>query len=160
MNLLLLQAEDTLTAPLSPPHYTRVSSLHQCVFLTAQICLHHTSVSSSLYQCVPTPPVCPLHCTNMSSLYQCVLPTILVCPHSIGVFTVPVCLHHTSVSSSLHCPPQERKGGGLAVFVNDRWCNSGHITVKDPVCSKDIELLAISMRPYYLLREFTQVMLC
>ena len=22
----------------------------------------------------------------------------------------------------------KRKGGGLAVFVNDRWCNSGHIT--------------------------------
>ena len=51
----------------------------------------------------------------------------------------------------------KRKGGGLAVFVNDSWCNSGHITVKEQVCSKDIELLAVSMRPYYLLREFTQV---
>ena len=49
------------------------------------------------------------------------------------------------------------KGGGLAVFVNDSWCNSGHITVKEQVCSKDIELLAVSMRPYYLPREFTQV---
>ena len=27
----------------------------------------------------------------------------------------------------------KRKGGGLAVFVNDRWCNSGHITVKEQV---------------------------
>ena len=32
----------------------------------------------------------------------------------------------------------KRKGGGLAVFVNNRWCNSGHITVKEQVCSKDI----------------------
>lgn len=24
----------------------------------------------------------------------------------------------------------KRKGGGLAVFVNDRWCNPGHVTIK------------------------------
>lgn len=51
----------------------------------------------------------------------------------------------------------KRKGGGLAVFVNDRWCNPGHITVKEKLCSKDIELLAVSMRPYYLPREFLHV---
>ena len=51
----------------------------------------------------------------------------------------------------------KRKRGGLAVFVNDRWCNSVHITVKEEVCSKDIKLLAVSMRLYYILREFTQV---
>ena len=48
----------------------------------------------------------------------------------------------------------KRKGGGLAVFVNERWCNSGHFTIKEKVCCKDIELLAVSMRPHYLLREF------
>ena len=51
----------------------------------------------------------------------------------------------------------KRKGGGLAVFVNDRWCKPGHITVKEKLCSKDIELLAVSMRPYYLPREFSHV---
>ncbi|KAI3371035.1 hypothetical protein L3Q82_023514, partial [Scortum barcoo] len=51
----------------------------------------------------------------------------------------------------------KRKGGGLAVFVNDRWCNPGHITVKEQHCCKDIELLAVSMRPYYLPREFTHM---
>ncbi|XP_029922299.1 NLR family CARD domain-containing protein 3-like [Myripristis murdjan] len=35
----------------------------------------------------------------------------------------------------------KRKGGGLAVFVNDRWCNSGHITIKEQLCCRDIELL-------------------
>ena len=54
----------------------------------------------------------------------------------------------------------KRKGGGLAVFVNDRWCNSGHITVKEQVCSKDIKLLALSTRPHYLPRKFTQVIVC
>ncbi|TWW55977.1 hypothetical protein D4764_09G0010270 [Takifugu flavidus] len=49
----------------------------------------------------------------------------------------------------------KRKGGGLAVFVNDRWCNPGHITIKEQHCCKDIELLAVSMRPHYLPREFT-----
>ena len=49
------------------------------------------------------------------------------------------------------------KGGGLTVFAKDRWCISGHITVKEQVCSKDIELLAVSMRLYYLPTEFTQV---
>ena len=50
----------------------------------------------------------------------------------------------------------KKKGGGLAVFVNDRWFNSGHIAVKEEVCSKDINIFAVSMRPYYLPREFTQ----
>ena len=49
------------------------------------------------------------------------------------------------------------KGGGLVVFVNDRWCNFGHIAVKQQVCSKDNELLAVRMRPYYRPREITQV---
>ncbi|XP_029924039.1 uncharacterized protein LOC115371064 [Myripristis murdjan] len=51
----------------------------------------------------------------------------------------------------------KRKGGGLAVFVNDRWCNSGHITIKEQLCCRDIELLAVGMRPYYLPREFSHV---
>lgn len=51
----------------------------------------------------------------------------------------------------------KRKGGGLAVFVNDRWCNPGHITIKEKLCSGDIELLAINMRRYYLPRELSHV---
>lgn len=50
----------------------------------------------------------------------------------------------------------KKRGGGLAVFVNDRWCNSGHLSIKEMLCCKDIELLAVSMRPYYLPREFTR----
>lgn len=50
----------------------------------------------------------------------------------------------------------KKKGGGLCVFVNDSWCNSGHITVKEQHCCKNIELLAVGMRPYYLPWEFSR----
>lgn len=53
------------------------------------------------------------------------------------------------------CLSGKKKGGGIAVLVNNRWCNPGHITVKERFCSPDIELLAVSLRPYYLPREFT-----
>ncbi|KAK0135785.1 hypothetical protein N1851_028349 [Merluccius polli] len=33
----------------------------------------------------------------------------------------------------------KRKGGGLAVFINNKWCNPRHVTIKE---HKDIELLA------------------
>ena len=38
---------------------------------------------------------------------------------------------------------RKKKGGGLALYVKER------------LCTPDIELLAVGMRPYYLPREFT-----
>ncbi|TWW53288.1 hypothetical protein D4764_0092150 [Takifugu flavidus] len=51
----------------------------------------------------------------------------------------------------------KKKGGGLAVFLSNRWCSPEHIHVKERVCSPDVELTAIGLRPYYLPREFTNV---
>uniref|UniRef100_A0AAQ5Z3V2 CLN6 transmembrane ER protein a n=1 Tax=Amphiprion ocellaris TaxID=80972 RepID=A0AAQ5Z3V2_AMPOC len=51
----------------------------------------------------------------------------------------------------------KRKGGGLAMYVNERWCNAGHISVKEQLCTKDVELLAVSLRPFYLPREYSHV---
>ena len=34
------------------------------------------------------------------------------------------------------------KGGGLAVLVNCRRCYPGHITIKEQLCSPDVEILA------------------
>ncbi|TWW66964.1 hypothetical protein D4764_02G0000050 [Takifugu flavidus] len=51
----------------------------------------------------------------------------------------------------------KKKGGGLAVFVSNRWCSPEHIHVKERVCSPHVELVAIGLRPYYLPREFTNV---
>ncbi len=47
------------------------------------------------------------------------------------------------------------KGGGLILYVNNRWCNPGHITVKDKICSQDVELLAVGLRAYYVPREYS-----
>ncbi|TWW59307.1 hypothetical protein D4764_06G0008370 [Takifugu flavidus] len=51
----------------------------------------------------------------------------------------------------------KKKGGGLAVFISNRWCNPEHIHVKERVCSPDVELIAIGLHPYYLPREFINV---
>lgn len=51
----------------------------------------------------------------------------------------------------------KKKGGGLALFVNQRWCSPAHIIVKEKMCCPDIELLAVGMRPYYVPREFSHI---
>lgn len=45
-------------------------------------------------------------------------------------------------------------GGGLALYVNRNWC--GIVIVRESLCAPDIELLSVSLRPFYLPREFTQ----
>lgn len=47
------------------------------------------------------------------------------------------------------------KGGGLIIYINNRWCNPGHVSIKVVLCSPNLELLAVSMRPNYLPREFS-----
>ncbi|KAK0131578.1 hypothetical protein N1851_033754 [Merluccius polli] len=49
----------------------------------------------------------------------------------------------------------KKRGGGLALLVNIRWYHPSHITVKERICTPNIELLAVSLHPYYLPREFT-----
>lgn len=39
---------------------------------------------------------------------------------------------------------------GLAVFVNSKWCNLGHVTTEVITCTRDVKLLAVGLRPYYL----------
>lgn len=43
------------------------------------------------------------------------------------------------------------------MYVNNRWCNPGHISVKTVLCCRDLELLAVSLWPYYLQRELSHV---
>lgn len=40
--------------------------------------------------------------------------------------------------------------------VSNRWCNPGHF-VKERLCSPNLKQLAVSLHPYYLLREFSCV---
>lgn len=47
------------------------------------------------------------------------------------------------------------QGGGVCLFVNERWCKN--VLVRECVCTKDTELLSVSLRPPYLPREFPQI---
>lgn len=47
------------------------------------------------------------------------------------------------------------KGGGLLLLVNNKWCHFGHITAKDRICCRDVEVLAV--RPYCVPRELSHI---
>lgn len=47
------------------------------------------------------------------------------------------------------------KGGGLIIYINEAWCKN--FTVVKQHCDSDIELLVIKCRPFYLPREFSQI---
>ena len=49
------------------------------------------------------------------------------------------------------------RGGGVCVYINNRWCNN--IKIHNRVCTPDIEMLTLSLRPYYLPREFPTVVI-
>ena len=50
-------------------------------------------------------------------------------------------------------------GGGVCAYVNEKWCHPNNVTVKNHSCNQNIEILTINLRPYYLPREFSHVIL-
>ena len=67
----------------------------------------------------------------------------------IDGFGSPIRLDRDSVLTGKH------HGGGVCIYVNSHWCSS--VVVREELCNTDIELLAISLRPFYLPREFPQI---
>ena len=51
----------------------------------------------------------------------------------------------------------KKKGGGVCVYVNNKWCHENNASIKKTFCSSDIEFLAVNCRPYYVPREFSHV---
>lgn len=51
----------------------------------------------------------------------------------------------------------KERGGGVCVYVNKKWCHPDNATIKRYSCSTYIEVLTVSLRPYYLPREFSHV---
>lgn len=49
------------------------------------------------------------------------------------------------------------RGGGVAVYINEKWCSQ--VNINEKYCDKDIEYLVISCHPFYLPREFVKVVL-
>ncbi len=50
------------------------------------------------------------------------------------------------------------RGGGVCVFINNRWCRQ--YTLRKTLCNPDVELMCLSLRPLYLPREFGSIILC
>jgi len=49
------------------------------------------------------------------------------------------------------------KGGGVCIYVNNRWAHANNTTLVNNICTPDIEVLTVNIRPFYLPREFTNV---
>lgn len=67
----------------------------------------------------------------------------------ISGFGYPVRMDRSPVIKNKSC------GGGVCFYINKRYCNS--FTVREEICTPDLELLSISLRPFYLPREFPQL---
>ena len=50
---------------------------------------------------------------------------------------------------------EKEHGGGLLTLVNNKWCKN--ICIKSQHCDKNIEILALGLRPFYLPREFASI---
>ena len=68
---------------------------------------------------------------------------------SVNGFGTPVRLDRNKSDTG------KSQGGGVCLFVNRKWCNT--IIVRESLCTPDIELLSVSLRPYYSPREFPQL---
>lgn len=46
-------------------------------------------------------------------------------------------------------------GVGVCFYINEHWCKS--VIVREKLCTADLELLSVSLRPHYLPQEFLQL---
>ena len=51
----------------------------------------------------------------------------------------------------------KKVGGGVCLYVNERWCDSANVCAKKRVCTEDVELISVSLRPRYLPNEFGHI---
>lgn len=51
----------------------------------------------------------------------------------------------------------KKRGGGLVMYVNERWCSPEKISTEKKHFTKDVELLAVSLQPYHLPKQFSYV---
>ena len=70
---------------------------------------------------------------------------------SIDGFGVPLrCDRDLSASG-------KKGGGGVCVYVNERYCSRSNVTVRKTLSTPHVDLISLSLRPKYLPREFGQV---
>ncbi|KAG1655028.1 hypothetical protein GQR58_024747 [Nymphon striatum] len=50
-------------------------------------------------------------------------------------------------------------GGGVCLYINESYCHPNNSVIKSHSCSPNIEILTVSIRPYYLPREFSHIVM-
>ena len=65
----------------------------------------------------------------------------------------------TIVRSDQTAKSGKQTGGGVCAYINDKWAHNNNIHIKKTLCTPDIKLLAVSIRPYYLPREISHVII-
>ncbi|KAK0150009.1 hypothetical protein N1851_009244 [Merluccius polli] len=70
---------------------------------------------------------------------------------TIDGFGKPIRLDRDAVATG------KSTGGGLCLFLNERYCDAKSVIIRERLCTADLELLSTSLRPRYLPREFPQV---
>ena len=49
------------------------------------------------------------------------------------------------------------RGGGVCIYTNNKYCHPQNVHVLNRASNPDIEILSVSIRPHYLPREFTKI---
>ena len=51
----------------------------------------------------------------------------------------------------------KERGGGVCLYVSEKFCDRANVTVKQRMCTPELELISVSLRPRYLPREFGRI---
>ena len=51
----------------------------------------------------------------------------------------------------------KERGGGVCLYVSEKFCDRANVTVKQRTCTPELELISVSLRPRYLPREFGRI---
>ena len=52
---------------------------------------------------------------------------------------------------------EKERGGGVCLYVSEKFCDRASVTVKQRMCTPELELITVSLRPRYLPREFGRI---
>ncbi len=53
----------------------------------------------------------------------------------------------------------DSRGGGLCFYINNSWCDERNIDSNKSFCSPDLEFHMLLCRPFWLMREFTAIII-
>ncbi len=100
--------------------------------------------------------------TNARACYKYRESSILVVTETWLNADIPYSLIELEGFSAVQADRNENsgksRGGGICMYVSDAWCSN--YSVRMTVCNTDVELLSVSLRPFYLPREFGSILIC